>query len=215
MFLDVGAHIGSVVADVRFHCPEALVMAFEAIPEKVAHLRKIFPGVEVLGVALGDRSGEATFSVMSGKNSGYSSLGKPRAPGKTIAIQVPIRRLDDIVSGALVDVVKIDVEGAELGVLQGAERVVRETRPTIAFESGPEADDGLAYSKRDLWRWFTDRSYAVLVPNRLAHEDPGLGLEGFLESHLYPRRTTNYFGVPTERRHEIRGRARRILKLED
>lgn len=211
-FLDVGAHIGSVVADVGFYCPHAHIEAVEAIPDKIAHLKKTFPGIVVHGVALGERSGEATFHVMTGSNSGYSSLGTPRASGKAITIRVPIRRLDDLDISGRIDVIKIDVEGAELGVLRGADRVVAEHRPTIMFESGPPVDDALGYSKQDLWQWFADRSYAVLVPNRLAHEDRGLGLEGFLESHLYPRRTTNYFGVAAERRTGIRDKARRILR---
>lgn len=212
-FLDVGAHIGSVVAEAGFHCPGAHIEAVEAIPDKVAHLKKTFPRVVVHGVALGERSGEATFNVMTGGNSGYSSLGTPRTSGQAIAIRVPIRRLDDLDIRGRIDVMKIDVEGAELGVLRGAESVVAEHRPTIMFESGPQLDDGLGYSKQDLWQWFADRSYAVIVPNRLAHEDPGLGLEGFVESHLYPRRTTNFFGVAVERRNEIRDKARRILRF--
>ena len=36
---------------------------------------------------------------------------------------------------------------------------------------------------------------------------------GFVESHLYPRRTTNYFAIPQERRAEAMSRARRVLNL--
>jgi hypothetical protein len=55
--------------------------------------------------------------------------------------------------------------------------------------------------------------YSVIVPNRLAHDDDGLTTAGFVESHLYPRRTTNYFAVPSERRTEFRDKARGILRL--
>jgi hypothetical protein len=81
------------------------------------------------------------------------------------------------------------------------------------FESGPPAENGLAYTKDALWQWFADRDYAVVVPNRVAHDDPGLSRDGFVESHLYPRRTTDYFAVAKERRAEVRERARAILNV--
>ena len=87
------------------------------------------------------------------------------------------------------------------------------SRPTVMFESGPVATDPTGEGKAELWKWLTDRRYVVLVPNRLAHDGQGLSLEGFLESHLYPRRATNYFAVAEERRLEIRDRARVLLGI--
>jgi hypothetical protein len=64
-----------------------------------------------------------------------------------------------------------------------------------------------------MYQFLADHDYIVLIPNRVAHNDSGLTQDGFLESHLYSRRTTNYFAVPVERQIEIRDRARRILKI--
>jgi FkbM family methyltransferase len=213
-FVDVGAHIGSVVDRVSYYCSTSKIIAFEAIPEKVDHLRRKFSHVECHACALGDSEGEASFFV-NDKKSGYSSLGKPSDSDKSkvIEIIVELKKLDSLISSHEVDVIKIDVEGAELGVLRGGERLVAESRPTIVFESGPPSDNGLGYTKESLWCWFADRDYAVLVPNRVAHNDPGLSQDGFVESHLYPRRTTNYFAVPNERRIEVRDRARDLLKI--
>lgn len=213
-FLDIGAHIGSVTDAVSRNCPRSRVVAFEAIPEKVEHLRRKFPRVECHDCALGETEGEATFFVDL-RASGYSSLGKPqtRRGSKTVEIRVLVRRLDSFGDLGEVDVAKLDVEGAELGVLRGGEGLIGRCRPVILFESGPTVVEGLGYTKEALWEWFQERNYAVLVPNRLAYVDPGLGREGFVESHLFPRRTTNYFAVPRERRDEVRRRARGILGL--
>jgi hypothetical protein len=98
-------------------------------------------------------------------------------------------------------------------VLRGGERLIVQNRPTIMFESGPAADDALGYTKEALFRWFVERDYVIVVPNRVAHDDDGLSESGFIESHLYPRRTTNYFAISRARRIEIRDRARDVLDI--
>lgn len=214
VFIDAGCHIGSIVGEVTCHDPSVTVIGIEAIPEKADHLRRKFPRVEFHTCALADSEGEATFFINT-RRSGYSSLSRPSdADGSHVTeIKVPLRTLDGLISSDEVDVIKIDVEGAELSVLRGGERLVAENRPTIMFESGPLAGDEGRGAKESLWQWFAERRYAVLVPNRVAHNDPGLSQEGFCESHLYPRRTTNYFAVANERRAEIQSRARGVLKL--
>jgi FkbM family methyltransferase len=204
VFVDVGAHIGSVMAEARRHT-FCKIVAVEAVAEKASALRHKFPEASVHACAAGEMEGEASFFI-DHTASGYSSLSSHRK--NTERITVPVRRLDSLVVENDVGVIKIDVEGAELGVLRGAEMLVARCRPILMFESGPEER---MYSKADLWRWFSERAYAVLVPDRVAHNGPGLTLEGFEESHWYPRRATNYFAVPVERIDDIRQRARRIL----
>jgi FkbM family methyltransferase len=213
-FIDVGAHIGSIISEVARHDPSVTIIAIEAIPEKVANLRKKFPLVELHACALGESEGEVAFYVNT-RRSGYSSLRRPSSSeeSETREIKVPLKRLDSLVASDRIDVMKVDVEGAELGVFRGGERLIAENRPTVMFESGPTTDDGLGYPKEALWRWFAERDYAVLIPNRVAHNDPGLSQDGFLESHLYPRRTTNYFAIANERLVEIRDRARDVLNI--
>jgi FkbM family methyltransferase len=210
-FLDVGAHIGSIISAVAHHDRSIEIIAFEAIPAKVISLHKRFPGVVVHGCAIGDHEGAASFFIDT-ERSGYSSLGKP--PSSSVReISVPMKRLDDLVTGKAVDVVKIDVEGAELGVLRGATRIISESRPVIMFESAPGDQNRLGYTKEGIWEFLARLDYVTVVPNRVAHNDAGLSCEGFIESHLYPRRTTNYFAIPRERRIEIRDRARELLGI--
>ena len=212
-FLDVGAHIGSVIAAVKAHDSKVDIVAVEAIPEKAAQLRRKFPDVEIHACAVGEQEGEAAFFVDT-RRSGYSSL-LPQQGGSapTLEIKVVIKRLDDLIPvNSEVDVIKIDIEGAEVGALRGATEIVWRCRPTVLFESGP-AREGSKYEIGDIFEYFHQHDYVIVVPNRLAHNDGGLTVEGFLESHLYPRRTTNYFAVPKARRIEIRDKARRICGI--
>jgi hypothetical protein len=81
------------------------------------------------------------------------------------------------------------------------------------FESASMDEGDLGYTKEGLGQWFADHEYQVLIPNRVAHNDDGPSPKGFIDSHQYPRRTTNYFAVPKERRTECRDRARDVLGL--
>lgn len=213
-FIDVGAHIGSVIALVRDHDPTISIIAIEASTEKAENLVKKFPGIQLHKCAVSDGEGEVTFFVNT-KQSGYNSLGKPQENNTDDIVEmvVPLKRMDGIITSDNIDVIKIDVEGAELGVLRGGEALILKNRPVIMFESGAPKNDGLGFSKEDLWDWFDEHKFELLVPNRVAHLGSGLMKEGFLESHLFPRRTTNYFAVPIERRVEIRERARDVLNL--
>jgi FkbM family methyltransferase len=212
-FIDIGAHIGSIVSEVIRHDHSIKLYAIEPMPDKMRNLRQRFPTVELHQCALGDAEEEVPFFVNT-KQSGYSSLGRPPNFEDVKIIKVPKKRLDALISSDDIDVIKIDVEGAELGVFRGGEGLIKRSRPTLMFESGPpQADDGLDYKKESMWRWLEERDFDVVVPNRVAHNGSGLCLHGFLEAHLYPRRTTNYFAIPKERRIEIRDRARAALRI--
>jgi FkbM family methyltransferase len=211
-FVDVGAHIGSIVSDVIRHNPSIKLYAIEPIAAKADNLRRKFPSIELHNCALGESDGETPFFVNT-KQSGYSSLLKPVNTEATIVVTVSVRRLDTLISSNDIDVVKIDVEGAELGVLRGGDILIARSCPLIMFESAPHTDGTLGYTHESLWQWLHERDFDIVIPNRVAHNGPGLSLDGFIEAHLYPRRTTNYFAIPKGRRIEIRDRARRVLKL--
>lgn len=203
-FVDVGCHLGSVVAEVQ-HRTGARVIAVEAIPGKAADLRRRFPWLTVHACAAGESSGEVPFFIQPAAT-GYSSL--VCNPGSR-PITVPLRRLDDLVQHA--DTVKIDVEGAELGVLRGAERLIAACRPVVMFESAPPEP---MYTKAAMWDWCEARGYGIFVPDRVAHDGPALARDGFIEAHCYPRRATNFFAIPSERREAVRNAARKVLGVK-
>jgi len=204
IFVDVGAHIGSVSSEVLRNCPTARLIAIEAIPAKAEHLRRKFPSAEVHNCAVSEQEGEVSFYVCD-EHSAFSSLSAETKGGRAITIRSA--RLDEIVKTD-VDVVKIDVEGAELGVLMGADELLKSCRPTIMFESGPS--DCLGYTKKAMFELFAGRCYELFVPNRLPHKGAPLTLESFIDAHCYPFRSLNYFAVAAERVPEIRAQASRF-----
>lgn len=214
VFVDVGAHIGSVTAGVSFYSKPRKIIAIEAMPSKASHLKHLFPDAVIVETALGETTGQSKFYVNL-KKTGFSSLvplGTPTANQETCEISVKMSRLDDVVNDNDVGLIKIDVEGGEVGVIRGARQILQTCRPIILFESGPPFQNELGYNKDQLWAEFLQLEYVIVIPNRLPHDGQELDHAGFIEAHEYPRRTTNYFAVPREQRDAVRERVRSILR---
>lgn len=140
--LDVGANVGfySLLA-ARAAGKAGRVVAFEPLQRNVERLRRHLElnhlsEVEVIQAAVSDSSGVRWFS-----KGEYEATGRLDSSGE---IEVAALSLDDFhAQGKLprVDVIKIDVEGAELEVLRGAARVLTALRPCLVVElHNPEMD---------------------------------------------------------------------------
>ncbi|MEQ6248988.1 FkbM family methyltransferase [Sulfitobacter sp. HNIBRBA3233] len=211
-FIDVGAHIGSIFSTVHRLDSSVRIVAVEADPSKAENLAARFDYITLHACAVGDSEGQITFYI-DPDATGYNSLVK-REDGTQIEISVEIRKLDDLLKDETPDVIKIDIEGAELGALRGGAQVIAVHRPTIMFESTETGTNALGYSPDLLWNWLHDMGYGVFTPDRLAHDAPPLDLTSFLDAHAYPMRTLNYFAVHDSKRTDIRDRARGILGIK-
>ncbi len=125
----------------------ASVLAVEPDPFLVHGLlrsRAANPGLqtEVLSAAASDARGEARLAIAVGGRASNSlrAFGSDRRyVGRSgLEVIVPTLRLDDLLALSAPNLVKIDVEGAELAVFRGAARLLAETRPRIIFEVGRE-----------------------------------------------------------------------------
>jgi FkbM family methyltransferase len=136
--LDVGAHAGSVLAEMVRIAPEGRHVAWEPLPEFAARLREAHPGVEVREAALSDRAGERQFARVVADPGWSGFVPRPTPAGGGVeTLTVSTERLDDALpDGVRPAFVKIDVEGAEEQVLRGALETLRRHRPVIAFEHG-------------------------------------------------------------------------------
>ncbi len=147
--IDVGANEGLLLELFTRLAPGGRHIAYEPVPALASRLQRRFPQAEVRDVAVADHSGETTF-VMHKRLASRSSLHPVgHAPDQTQTINVPLTTLDeDLPAGYRPHLVKIDVEGAEHLVLQGAMRTLQSSRPVVLFEhqrstarhyaSGPE-----------------------------------------------------------------------------
>ncbi|NPU12869.1 FkbM family methyltransferase [Bradyrhizobium sp. 83012] len=134
---DIGANKGSFLYWLAQWSAPGRVIAFEPQPELAAGLSRLcrrfsLDNVVVEPRAVYSSSSRKTLFVPEGHQPGASLL----QPAETsTAIEVQTISLDDYLpASGNVSALKIDVEGAELDVLRGAERTLRRCRPLIVIE---------------------------------------------------------------------------------
>ncbi len=154
--IDVGANHGAVLAEMTRIAPRGRHIAFEPIPQLCDALRQAYSGVEVHQAALYNETGEAEFSYVHGPADGWSGLRFRPLPGEQQAtvetIKVSLEVLDQVLDPAYrPDVIKIDVEGAELQVLEGAVSTLKRHRPTVIFEHGSGSAETYGTSPADVF----------------------------------------------------------------
>ena len=208
-FLDVGAQYGAIFSLAHKFDSTLQVHAFEAESKKAAALKATYPYAKTYDVAVGEAEGEATF-YLKPEASGYNSL-VPEENRQEVKVRVAA--IDDLLPDVTVDVIKIDVEGAELGALRGAEMTIKRSRPTIMFECILPKENSLGYSAEKIWDWFEAHDYCIFSPERVAHEAPSMSKETFCDAQQYPFRSHNYFAVASTQRLNVRDTARSILGI--
>lgn len=135
--IDVGANVGTVLDEIVAVAPRGRHVAYEPLPVLADVLAERFPDVEVRQAALADRNGVATYHLRSGDESSSGLI--PDEDSKPITVRV--ERLDDSIGDLKPDLIKIDVEGTELLVLEGMRDTLTRHRPVVAFEHGRRAMD--------------------------------------------------------------------------
>jgi FkbM family methyltransferase len=148
VFLDVGAHIGVfTLKAARQVGPGGKAIAFEPNPETAVLLRDNISAnhlnnVTVEEIACTNKEAQLTFYAAPINNTGASSLSQTNAAygDAPRTFQVRGRPIDDVVRELKldrVDAIKIDVEGAELLVLEGAAETLKRFHPKIVLEIVP------------------------------------------------------------------------------
>lgn len=168
--IDVGANVGRHTLPIA-NCvaPEGKVFAFEPIPSVAADLTARLSGdgvsrcIEMHQCALSNRNGDTDFTFVS-NNPGYSGL-RPRhydGPVTTEIIRVRTQTLDSMANTMpSIRYIKIDCEGGELLVLQGANALIERDRPIVTFECGDSSLESYEYGSGDVFDYWHSHNYGV------------------------------------------------------
>lgn len=195
--IDVGAHKGEVLDIILRYAPNGVHYAFEPIPDMFEKLKEKYkerPGCKVMDVALSNQKGSSTFNYVV-SNPSYSGLIKRRydRPNETdTTIEVKTDRLDDILPGDYKPgLIKIDVEGGEMLVLEGARATISTYKPIIIFEHGLGASDFYGSTPDKLFSFMASCGLNISTLKNWLNDKPSLSQKEFGE--LYKHNTEYYF----------------------
>lgn len=196
--VDVGTHRGEILDLMRSAAPSGTHFGFEPLPHLYRKLEAWYASIQnvrVFPFALSDRAGTASFNYVK-TNPAYSGLQKrkydrPNEEDETITVEM--RTLDSVVlaENKPVALIKIDVEGGEMGVLRGAEQLLHRDHPVIIFEFGIGGSDVYGTTPEMLWDYLTGRGYKISLMHRFLR-----GAEPFtlndLRDHFHGKRDFYY-----------------------
>jgi FkbM family methyltransferase len=166
---DIGANVGffSVIA-AKLVGPGGSVYAFEPVADNAARARlnvrlNGFRNVQIIEKAVSSQSGTAELWIAA--YSGGAALTTTPAPHDAKnKIRVQVVSIDDLIfreNWAAPTVVKIDVEGAEIDVLKGMSRTLREVRPVLIYEIDDETPAGFSHKYNSCEKFLQNAGYTV------------------------------------------------------
>lgn len=196
--LDIGAHIGLyAVMLARLTGPSGHVFSFEPTPDSYQTLREMvrMNGCEQIVTpfqrAISNKSGEASFFVLDLPGCNSNSLVRDRQHRRR-SIEVAVTTVDDFVAerNLSVNLLKIDVEGAELAALQGARETFSRCRPKAILALHPPFFGDARKTLCQIWDLVEDYDMEVMErSSRLSREDFCVRMEpqDLFDVHLLPR----------------------------
>lgn len=141
VMLDGGAFKGDSAAEFIEGVHPAKIFAVEADPKTFVKLSAYAESekradVVPVNAALFDRDGEMEYV-----SSGSRGSGKDGQNHRANTKMVPCRTIDTLTAGMDIDLIKLDVEGAEESALHGAEGTIMRCKPNMAVSLYHRTDD--------------------------------------------------------------------------
>jgi FkbM family methyltransferase len=197
--VDVGANIGATaVWAARRVGPQGRVVAVEPTADNVAVLRENvelngFRNVTIVAGAAGRRRESREFYVRGDVSAVNSLFPDSIYASVTQVVRVDVQPLDDLVLGPA-DLVKIDVEGAELDVLAGMTTLLQVPSIRLLVEWHPVLQQAAGYAPDALPRALIDAGFALETVDHLRRRPFGVQhIAGEAERLIAARRPVELF----------------------
>jgi len=172
VFLDIGSNIGLISISILSKIKGVKIYAFEPspIPFKSFFItifaNELEKNIELKNLAVSNKNDFITFSTHNSEDSsGDGILDTKRAPSLSKQISVESVTLDSFLENKKVDLIKIDIEGAELWALQGAKNIIEINKPKIYLEISLENIKHYPYSENDVLEFFEEINYTLTDDN--------------------------------------------------
>lgn len=193
--IDIGCHKGEILDLIIEQSPKGGHYGFEPIPYLFENLKNKYSDKNIiLPFALAEKEGENTFQYVRNAPA-YSGLKKRDyaiSNPDIEEIKVQVKTLDSIIKPKTkIDFIKIDVEGAEYGVLKGSERVLLENKPVVIFEFGLGASNYYGTNPETIYDFIHSTGLKISLLNNWLKNKPTLTLLEF--NDLYKGNKEYYF----------------------
>jgi FkbM family methyltransferase len=165
--IDAGANIGQYTLLAATGVgPEGSVHSFEPVPDTFNLLSTHvglngLTNVRLNRQALWNEAGTVCLGLDGGDdfNAGSYTIGGGQAEAAVTAPAIPLDEYATARRLRRIDLIKMDIEGAEWFALQGMRATLRRDRPTILMELNRQAAQGLGYDTQDVWDFFKGIGY--------------------------------------------------------
>lgn len=169
-FIDIGANIGYFSLLVAKSAPNGRIVAFEPVSYLFEALQKnialnYIRNIQPVKTAIGEKEEDRLIYLSARDNDGMSSLHKPENYSGINEI-VKVIPLDSWFAGSgftKIDIIKIDVEGYELAVLQGMKEVLILFQPHILLELNPVTLSYFSLTPENVLSYISQLSYKPFI----------------------------------------------------
>lgn len=196
--IDVGCHKGEVLDWILKLAPNGHHFGFEPIPDLFVDLASKYknkPNCSILEIALSDQQGRTSFNYVT-SNPSYSGILKrkyDRAEEADKFIEVQLNTLDTIIDvKTKIKLIKIDVEGAEYLVLNGAQKLLERDQPYVIFEHGLGASDIYGFGPDQVFALFNSHKMKISTLDGFLKKERPLSLYAFQEQY---QKALNYYFI--------------------
>jgi FkbM family methyltransferase len=205
-FVDVGANEGLYTLFAARRCAPGPVLALEPSTREFARLGANvglngLVNVRARKLAAHAGPGKAQLRIGEARHAGQNTLGRFAYVVDEAGVEeVELDALDHVLERegiARVDALKIDAEGAELAILQGARRTLADSRPLLLIEVLEAALQAQGASRLELQRVLLEGGYRLFAFGPAGRPEPTEGLlaEGGNAIAVHPGRPELYQAV--------------------
>lgn len=194
VILDVGANIGQYA--LYFAYQGKKVYAFEPMPSMIEKLRQhiamnhLEDKITLVTKALTSENATLKFSLPKSENSGTASLVLGRSQNTDEIIEVEGVMLDTLVASGViqepVDLIKIDIEGAELFALKGMkELLAKQHKPVLILEMNEDMMKLAGYHPDDILEFLAPFGYKAYELTKKGFRGPDERVQSLSENYAF------------------------------
>jgi FkbM family methyltransferase len=163
--------------------------------------------IQTHNIALGPDGGPSSVEMHIKKNDGHNRVANDNGEFKTVTgkeikknegyarVKIDQRTLDSY-NFENVDVIKIDTEGYELLILEGANDTIARNRPIIQIECVEIQPRAFGRTIQELMDYFTDRDYVITTADGVVRGAEWCYVKKMMDRFMIPKERTDLYTLP-------------------